>query len=67
MNLEQVREEIESLGKSPVSEKMYPMTSNWVPVSDVMAILNRFEKYWQAYKVPKDKSAVGLVAQILGK
>ena len=67
MDLEQVRKEIENLGKTPVSEKMYPITSNWVPISDVMAVLNRFEKHWKNYKMPKDRSAGSLITEILGK
>jgi len=66
MNLEQVKQEIEALGKSPNAEKMYPITSNWIPVSDVLAILNRFEKHWKNHKTTKEESAVNLVAQILG-
>jgi hypothetical protein len=67
MDLQQVRKEIEELSRSPVSEKMYPITSNWVPISDVMAVLNRFEKHWRNYKNPKDGSAQNLVTEILGK
>ena len=67
MSLEQVRKEIESLSKTPVSEKMYPITSDWVPISDVMAVLNRFEKQWRNYKIPKDDSAGRLITEILGK
>jgi len=67
MDLEQVRKEIEDLAKTPVSEKMYPITSNWVPISDVMAVRNRFEKHWRSQKIPKDHSASSLVTEILGK
>jgi len=67
MDLEQVRKEIENLSKTPVSEKMYPITSDWVPISDVMAVLNRFEKHWRNYKIPKDDSAGKLINEILGK
>ena len=66
MNLEQVRKEIEGLGQSLIAEKMYPMTSNWVPITDVMAILNRFEKDWRNYKPPEGESAGKLIARILG-
>ena len=66
MNLGQVRKEIEGLGQSPIAEKMYPMTSNWVPITDVMAILNRFEKHWRNYKTPGGESADKLIAKILG-
>ena len=67
MDLEQVRKEIENLSKTPVSEKMYPITSDWVPISDVMAVLNRFEKQWRNYKIPTDDSAGSLITEILGK
>jgi len=63
--LQQVKSEIEDLGKSPAAEKMYPITSNWVPISDVLAIINRFEKHWRT------KSNAGpeahLVAEIMGE
>jgi len=64
MNLEQVKKEIENLGKSPAAEKMYPITSDWVPISDVLAIINRFEKHWKGHKPSKDEN---LVAEILGE
>jgi hypothetical protein len=64
MNLEQVKKEIESLGKSPASERMYPITSDWVPISDVLAIIDRFEKHWKNYK-PSNKG--NLIAEILGE
>ena len=67
MNLQQVKEEIISLGKSPAAEKMYPITSNWVPISDVLAIINRFEKHWKGYKTPGKGSEGNLVAEILGQ
>ena len=67
MNLQQVKEEIVSLGKSPAAEKMYPITSNWVPLSDVLAIINRFEKHWKGYKTPSDKPEGNLLAEILGQ
>ena len=66
MNLQEVKNEIEGLGKSPAAEKMYPITSNWVPISDVLAIINRFEKHWTnhgARNAPEGK----LIAEILGK
>ena len=47
MNLAQVKSEIKDLGKKPATERMYPITSDWVPVTDVLAIINRFEKYWR--------------------
>ena len=67
MNLQQVKEEIMSLGKSPAAEKMYPITSNWVPISDVLAIINRFEKHWKGYNMPCEGPEINLVAKILGQ
>jgi len=67
MNLQQVKMEIENLGKSPAAEKMYPITSSWVPVSDVLAIINRFEKYWKGYKVPTEGLDRRLIAEIMGQ
>ena len=49
MNIEQVKREIRELGRSPVAEKMYPITSDWVPITDVFAIINRFEKHWRQH------------------
>lgn len=66
MNLQEVKMEIESLGKSPAAEKMYPITSNWVPVSDVLAIINRFEKHWKGYKSSTDGPDRKLIAEIMG-
>jgi hypothetical protein len=67
MNLEQVKREIKELGQSPVSEKMYPITSDWVPVTDVLAIINRFEKHWKQYKDRKNAAEVKLINEILGE
>ncbi len=64
MNVEEMKKEIQNLGKSPAAEKMYPITSNWVPVSDVLAIVNRFEKHWKNYK---GKPEGNLIEEILGK
>lgn len=68
MNLEQVKHEIKELGKSPVTERMYPITSDWVPLTDVLAIINRFQKHWEHYGAAK-KSAdeTKLISEILGK
>jgi len=67
MNLEQVKKEIKELGSSPVAGKMYPITSDWVPVTDVLAILNRFEKHWVKYQESqKSETETKLVRAILG-
>ena len=65
MNLEQVKHEIKQLELSPVAEKMYPITSSWVPVTDVLAILTRFEKHWQEYR-NKNSEKAKLIDEILG-
>jgi hypothetical protein len=68
MNMEQVKREIKELGKSPVAEKMYPISSDWVPVPDVLAIINRFEKHWKNYKgTKKGESESKLIGEILGE
>ncbi len=66
MNLTQVKREITELGKTPASEKMYPITSEWVPLPDVMAIISRFEKYWR--ELPKkDENLAQMMNEILGQ
>ncbi len=68
LNLEQVKREIKELERSPVAEKVYPITSNWVPVTDVLAILNRFEKHWKQYKEKKKSGEeTKLIGEILGE
>ena len=66
MNLEQMKQEIRDLERSPVAEKMYPITSGWVPVTDVLAIVNRFEKHWKQQKTKKSDDAK-LMNEILGE
>lgn len=67
MDLEQVKREIKQLERSPVAEKMYPITSSWVPVTDVLAILTRFEKHWKEYKDKKrNPEEAKLINEILG-
>ena len=61
MNLEQVKHEIKELRKSPLAEKMYPITSDWVPVTDVLAIINRFEKHWKHTKKEKNSEKTKLI------
>ncbi len=65
MNIGQVKREIKELGKSPVAEKVYPITSDWVPITDVLAILNRFEKHWKQTK--KEQSEAKLIGEIFGE
>ena len=66
MDLQQVKREIEGLGKSPAAEKMYPITSNWVPVTDVLAVINRFEKYWKN-KQFANGTEKNLASEIMGQ
>ncbi len=65
MNLNQVKQEIAELGKTPASEKMYPITSKWVPLPDVMAIISRFEKHWR--QQAKDENMARIVTELLGQ
>ena len=65
MNLIQVKSEISDLGKVPAAEKMYPITSDWVPVTDVLAIMSRFEKYWAQQK--KTKAEAKMASRIFGE
>jgi hypothetical protein len=68
MNLERVKLEIKDLGRSPVTERMYPIASDWVPVTDVLAIIERFEKYWKQSKDSKTNAEEKkLITEILGK
>jgi hypothetical protein len=68
MNLEQVKLEIRGLSKSPVTERMYPIASDWVPVTDVLAIIERFEKYWkQGEDSKRNAEEKKLIGEILGK
>jgi hypothetical protein len=68
MNLEQVKREIRELRQSPVAERMYPITSDWVPLTDVLAIINRFEKHWTHCKGTKKRAdETKLIEEILGK
>ena len=68
MNIEQVRREIDELGRSPVAEKMYPITSDWVPITDVLAVIGRFEMYWrQRIDLIKSADEKKLLVEIFGK
>lgn len=66
MNLIQVKREITELGKTPASEKLYPITSEWVPLPDVMAIISRFEQHWRE-RPKKDENLTQLMNEILGQ
>ena len=44
MKLGELRLEIQQSATSPYGEKLYPITSDWIPVTDVLAIVDRFER-----------------------
>ena len=68
MNLLQVKNEISELGKIPAAEKMYPITSDWVPITDVLAIIQRFEKHWEKRKSGMNmETEANLISEILGR
>ena len=68
LDLKQVRQEIETLGKSPAAEKVYPITSEWVPITDVLAVINRFEKHWRNYAASKkDALEARVISKIIGE
>lgn len=50
-----------------MAEKIYPITSEWVPVTDVLAIINRFEKHWKQYMSKKSGDETKLINEILGQ
>ena len=66
MNLIEVKREISDLEKIPAAEKMYPITSGWVPVTDVLAIIQRFEKHWRQYKGSQAATEAKLISEMLG-
>ena len=66
MNLAQMRNEIKDIGRKPATERMYPITSDWVPVTDVLAIIGRFEKYWTHNQPKISESEDKLLTEILG-
>jgi len=42
-----LKTEIERSAKNPLAERAYPITSDWIPVTDVLAMVDRFEKDWR--------------------
>jgi hypothetical protein len=44
MNLDELRAEIQQSASSLYGEKTYPITSDWIPVTDLLAIVDRFER-----------------------
>jgi hypothetical protein len=45
--LSELKAEIERSTKNPLTERAYPITSDWIPITDVLAIVDRFEKDWR--------------------
>ena len=66
MDLVQVKREIADLSTIPASEKMYPITSEWVPLPDVLAIISRFEKHWKEVS-KKDEGQARIITEIIGE
>jgi hypothetical protein len=65
MRLDELRTEIQQSAKSPYGEKMYPITSDWIPVVDVLAIVDRFERelryqFESALAIAKSQSDKGI-------
>jgi hypothetical protein len=65
MRLNKLRLEIQQFAKSPYGEKMYPITSDWIPVADVLAIVDRFERelcyqFESALAIVKSQSDEGI-------
>jgi hypothetical protein len=44
MRLRELKAEVEQSARNLFGEKAYPTTSGWIPVTDVLAIIDRFEK-----------------------
>ena len=44
MKLSELKAEVELSARNPYGEKSYPFTSGWIPVTDVLAIVDRFER-----------------------
>jgi hypothetical protein len=44
MKLSDLKAEIQKSAKSLYGEKLYPITLDWIPVNDVFAIVDRFER-----------------------
>ena len=67
MNLSDVRREIVRLGRNPLAEKIYPIPSEWVPLTDVLATLARFRKHWTEFRPQTDEQEAKLISEMLGK
>ena len=67
MNLAVVKHEIVKLGRSPLAEKVYPIPSDWVPITDVLAILTRFRKHWTEFRPTTKAKEAELISEIFGE
>lgn len=67
MNLDKAKHEIVKLGRSPLAEKAYPIPSDWVPLTDVLAILTRFRKHWMEFRPTTTTSEAKLLSEIFGE
>jgi len=65
MRLQELKAEIEQSAKSLFGEKSYPITSGWIPVTDVLAIVDRFQKEWNRELEPTLSSTDSLSSQQL--
>lgn len=66
-NLGEVKHEIIKLGRSPLSERVYPIPSDWVPLTDVLAILTRFTKHWTEFRPQTEGKEAKLISEIFGE
>ncbi len=66
MNLDDLKEEIIRLGKSPLAEKLYPIPPDLVPLTDVLAILTRFKKDWTEFRRTTHTREAQLISEIFG-
>lgn len=67
MDLDEVRQEIILLGRSPLTEKLYPIPSDLVPLTDVLAIITRFKKDWTEFRHTTNTEESKLIYEIFGE
>jgi hypothetical protein len=67
MNLGEVEREIMKLCRSPFVEKKDPIPPDWVPITDVLAILCRFRKHWKIFRAAKDEEETRLISEVFGE
>jgi hypothetical protein len=44
LKFSQLKAEVKQSARNLYGEKSYPLTSDWIPVADVLAIVDRFER-----------------------